>query len=67
MILELYTGNRLTRKRLGRVKTEEDSLEVAMTQARSLMRNVRFDGKAVTFCRIKDGLNHILCEVKAEG
>jgi hypothetical protein len=34
-----------------------------MDQAKSIMRNVRFEGEMATLCLIKDERNTVLCEV----
>ncbi len=65
-ILELYADeNRLSRRRLDSFICAESFLEDAVTQAQSIMRNVRFGGDAATLCLIKDTRGKVLLEVKA--
>ena len=64
-ILELYTGKR------GRVRTpldqfiiDECSLDEAKTQAKSIMRNVRFGGETATLCVVRNKGNSIRYEIR---
>jgi hypothetical protein len=62
-VLELYTSKHGARTPLDHFTTGKCSLDDAMDQAKSIMRNVMFEGEMATLCLIKDERNTVLCEV----
>ena len=67
-VLEFYIS------RVGGSKTslekftvEEGTLDDARAQAKSIMRNVKFDGAMANLCVVKAKGGAIVCEVKPDG
>ena len=66
-VLEFYI-NRIggPKRSLDRFTAEEGSLDDAREQARSIMRNVKFEGAMANLCVIKTRTGAIVCEVKPD-
>jgi len=64
-VLEFYI-NRFggSKRSLDRFTAEEGSLDDAREQARSIMRNIKFEGAMANLCIIKTKTGAIVCEVK---
>ena len=66
-VLEFYI-NRIggSKRSLDRFTAEEGSLDEAREQARSIMRNVKFEGAMANLCVIKTKAGSVVCEVKPD-
>jgi hypothetical protein len=66
-VLEFFI-NRMggSKKSLDRFTAEDGSLDDAKAQAKSIMRNVKFEGAMANLCVIKTKNGAIVCEVKPD-
>ena len=66
-VLEFYIGGiGGSKKSLDRFVAEEGSLDEARAQAKSIMRNFKFEGAMANLCVIKTKNGAIVCEVKPD-
>jgi hypothetical protein len=66
-VLEFYVGRIGGSKRsLEKFMVEEGTLDDARAQAKSIMRNVKFDGATSNLCVIRAKGGAVLCEVKPD-
>ena len=66
-VLEFYIS-RIggSKKPLERFSAEDGSLDDARAQARSIMRNVKFEGVMANLCVVRTKSGAIVCEVKPD-
>ena len=66
-VLEFYVG-RIggSRRSLEKFMVEEGTLDDASAQAKSIMRNVKFEGATSNLCVIRAKGGAVLCEVKPD-
>ena len=66
-VLEFYVSRvGAPKASLEKFTIEEGSLEDARAQAKSIMRNVKFDGATSNLCVIRAKGGAVLCEVKPD-
>ena len=66
-VLEFYvSGVGGSKKSLERFIAEDGPLDDARAQAKSIMRNVKFEGAMANLCVIKTKNGAVVCEVKPD-